>query len=97
MPGPLALSSSTGIESSSEGVSRLLRRGKAFDFGFNRAFGSYFDEEDMVEVGVSEPLEGDPGTDAPGAAQLGVGAFFFLAASSDELSERCSGDIVEER
>lgn len=74
-------------------MSRLLRRDKAFDFGFNSAFGSYLDEEEMVEVGVSEPLEG-----GQGASQLGVGAFFFFeAASSNELSELCSGDMVDER
>lgn len=66
--------------------------------GFSSALASNLEEVDeMVEVGVKEPCEGDPGADAPDAAQLGAGAFLDFEASSDELLERWSGDIVEKR
>jgi hypothetical protein len=65
--------------------------------GFSSAVASNLEEDDeMVEVGVKEPCEGDPGADAPDAAQLGAGAFLDFEASSDELLERWSGDIVDE-
>jgi hypothetical protein len=96
MPGPFESSPSVGVESS-VGVDRLSPRETMLALGFSSAFASNLEEDDIVESGVREPCEGDPGTDAPDAGQLGAGAFLFFELSSSEESEWCSDDIVEER